>query len=232
MRSCARNSWRHTFRAGKVGLAPGFTLIELLMALAILSMMLVALFTFVFSMGEIWGRGGEQRLFAQHVSASARHVESLLRRGAIPLPGSSSQTEPFSVRSIRSPDGGNADLLSFTLPEGDRLMRWPGPPLPDVTCSLAVIPGKGLVLYWQSSLEQNRETEAPRVAVISPFVTKLEYLGYSEDSGNWRTDQRLQKGTDGHWQLPDRLRLTYTHGNLVAVREISLPARAGEPPAY
>ena len=211
--------------------AAGFTLIELLMAMAILSLMLVALFTFVFSMGEIWGRGSEQRLFAQHVSASARHVESLLRRGAAPLPGGTAGTEPFAVRSIRTPDSGTVDLLSFTLPAGDRLLNWPGPALPDVTCSLGLVPNRGLVLYWQSALEINQATEPPRVATISRFVTNFEYLNYAEDTDTWRSDTRLQKGSDGKWRLPDRLRLTYTYGSLTAVREISLPALAGPLPA-
>ena len=207
----------------------GFTLIELL-AMAILSMLLVALFTFIFSMGEIWGRGGEPRLFAQHVSASARHVESLLSRGAAALPGSDSTAEPFAVHSVRGPDGSSSDLLSFTLPEGDRLMSWPAAPLPDVACSLGLIPGRGLVLYWQSALETNPAGDPPRAVTLSPFVTNLEYLSYTEDTGTWRSELRLSKGPDGNWHLPDRIRLTYTHGALSAVREITLPARAAELP--
>ena len=208
----------------------GFTLIELLMALAILSMMLVALFTFVFSMGEIWGRGSEPRLFAQHVSASARHVESLLRRGAAELPGLDPTVEPYSVHSVHGSDGATADLLSFTLPEGDRLLNWPAAPLPDVACSLGLVPGRGLVLYWQSSLELNAANDPPRMVTLSPFVTNLEYLNYTEEGGTWRTETRLQKGADGNWRLPDRIRLTYTHAGLTAVREIGLPARAAELP--
>ena len=52
-------------------------------------MLMTALLTFVFSMGAIWGRGGEKRLFEQHVNAVTRHVESLLRRAAWPRGGPS-----------------------------------------------------------------------------------------------------------------------------------------------
>ncbi len=41
----------------------GFTLLELLMAIMIGALLMVAASTFVFSMGELWGRGGEERLF-------------------------------------------------------------------------------------------------------------------------------------------------------------------------
>lgn len=210
----------------------GFTLVELLVALGVMSMMLLALFTFVFSMGEIWGRGSDQRLFEQHVNASARHVESLLRRGTAPLPGVSATDTPYSVRSVRGVDSFTADLLTFNLPEGDRLMNWPGSSLPDVVCSLGVVSGRGLMLYWQSALETNADTEPPRAATISPFVTKLEFLTYQEDTNSWRTETTMRKGTDGKWIAPDRLRLTYTSGSLNATRDIALPLRAGGVPAY
>jgi prepilin-type N-terminal cleavage/methylation domain-containing protein len=210
----------------------GFTLIELLIALGILSFMLVALFTFVFSMGEIWGRGSDQRLFQQHVNTSSRHLEELLRRGISPLVTPVAAGEPYSVHSVRGADGGSQDLLTFTLPEGDRLFSWPGDALPEVTCSLGLVTGRGLMLYWQSTLELNHETEPPRTVQVSPFVTKLEYLVYAPDSGSWRTDTRLQRGADSNWILPDRIRLTYAYGSLTEVREITLPAKAGEAPAY
>ena len=102
----------------------GFTLIEMLLAMAILSMLVTAMFTFIFSMSELWGRGGEKRLFNQHVNAVTRYVESLLRRAAWPH-GGAVQAEPFTVREVRQTTGGTANLLGFVMLEGDRLLRWP-----------------------------------------------------------------------------------------------------------
>ena len=47
----------------------GFTLLELLLAMALAATVLIGLNTFVFSMGELWGRGGDVRLFDRHVRA-------------------------------------------------------------------------------------------------------------------------------------------------------------------
>ena len=153
--------------------ARGFTLIELLLALALLTMLVTALLTFVFSMGEIWGRGGDKRLFEQHVNAVTRHVESLLRRAAWPR-GGAGLAEPFSIDEVRTA-GTRADLVGFELLDGDRLMEWPGNPLPEVRCHLALVVNRGLVLYWQSLLEEDVARKPPRAALISPLVTTLAY---------------------------------------------------------
>ena len=50
----------------------GFTLLELLMAITIGAMLMVAASTFVFSMGELWGRGTDERLFDRHVRGVSR----------------------------------------------------------------------------------------------------------------------------------------------------------------
>ena len=173
--------------------ARGFTLIELLLAMAILSMLVTALFTFVFSMGEIWGRGGEKRLFGQHVNAVTRHVESMLRRAAWPHGGAGAD-EPFTVREVPTADSGNANLLGFTLLEGDRLMRWPETDLPEVECNLGVERDHGLMLYWRSSLEKHDKNDPPRSVVISPLVTKLTYAYHDANGDTWQKDDNLHKG--------------------------------------
>lgn len=65
------------------GRRSAFTLIEILLAVALLGGLLLALNLFIFSMGEIWGQGREQRLFNEHVRAVTRHVEKLLRTAAL-----------------------------------------------------------------------------------------------------------------------------------------------------
>lgn len=211
--------------------ARGFTLIELLLALALLTMLVTALLTFVFSMGEIWGRGGDKRLFDQHVNAVTRHIESLLRHAAWPR-GGAGLTEPFAVGEVRTTAGPKAALLGFELLEGDRLFEWPENPLPEVSCHLAQERDRGLVLYWQSILEENVAEQPPRATVVSPFVTKLAYAYYDATGQSWRTEQNLRKNGTGEWLLPDRLVLSFKHGTFEATRELTLPAGGGGLPAF
>jgi prepilin-type N-terminal cleavage/methylation domain-containing protein len=210
--------------------ARGFTLIELLLALALLTMLMTALLTFVFSMGEIWGRGGEKRLFEQHVNAVSRHVESLLRRAAWPR-GGAALAEPFAVHDVRPAGGPSASLLGFDLLDGDRLLPWPGQPLPEVRCHLAQLRDRGLVIYWQSLLEQDLDTKPPRETLVSPLVTQLAYAYQDPSSGSWRTEPLLRKNNAGEWLLPDRLILTFKQGSYEAVRELTLPF-GGSPPLF
>lgn len=206
--------------------ARGFTLIELLLAMGILSMLVTALFTFVFSMGEIWGRGGEKRLFGQHVNAVTRHVESLLRRAAWPH-GGVSATEPFTVRETRMTNGTTANLLGFDMLDGDRLMLWPEESLPEVECSLGLERDRGLVLYWRSRLEKYDKNDAPRAVVISPLVTKLTYAYHDEKGDSWRKEDTLRRGSSGEWLLPDRLIIAFKQENFEEQRELTLPPGSG-----
>ncbi len=209
----------------------GFTLVELLLAMAIMAMLLVALFTFVFSMGEIWGRGGEKRLFEQHVNAVTRHLETMFRRAALPV-AATAESEPFTIREVRTATGGTADLLGFDLADGDRILVWNGPPLPDVECSLGLDPKGGLLLYWQSKLEIRRDTDPPRTVLISPFVTRIDYAYRDNDTGSWRSATTPQKSNAGHWLVPDSIKLTFAHGGATAERTLTLPVRNGALPLF
>lgn len=208
--------------------AGGFTLLELLLALALLTMLVTALLTFVFSMGEIWGRGGGKRLFEQHVNAVTRHVESLLRRSAWPRGGTAAD-EPFAVHEVRPVSGLPAPLLGFDLLDGDRLLEWPTEPLPEVRCHLAVERDRGLVLHWQSLLEQDVAEKPPRTVLVSPLVTGLAYAYQDPNTGLWRTEQSLRKNNTNEWLLPDRLVLTFKQEGFEAVREVTLPLPGGPP---
>jgi len=208
----------------------GFTLIELLLAISIMAMLLVALFTFVFSMGEIWGHGSERRLFEQHVNAVTRHLEAMFRRATLPL-GASATSEPFTIREVKTGVADN-NLLGFDLADGDRLLVWDGPPLPDVECSIGLEGDRGLMLYWQSKLEIDRATEPPRAVLISPFVTRIDYFYRDADTGNWRTGTNPQKSPEGHWQVPGSIKLTFAHAGVTAERTLTLPARNGAMPLF
>ena len=62
----------------------GFTLVEVLLAIVIAGALLVAANFFVLSMGELWGRGSEERLFDQHVRGFTRFLEAFLQQAVVP----------------------------------------------------------------------------------------------------------------------------------------------------
>ena len=95
----------------------GFTLLEILLSLALVALMLVALNTFVFSMGELWGKNTDIRLFEQHVRAVTRALDRELRAATLP-PSARANASPVAPQEIR-PGGGVTDtLLTFELPAG------------------------------------------------------------------------------------------------------------------
>lgn len=196
-----------------------FTLLEILLAIALLGTLLVSLNMFVFSMAEVWGRGRDERLFAQHARAVTVHVEDLLRSAALGPEGGG-----LEVKEVRLERGGEAVELAFTLAQGSRLISWPDSALPDVEMSLGVSDGEGLRLHWQSRLEINRDTDGPRSMIITPFVVSLAWDYYDESFRRWETLDQPKREVDGSYPLPRRLRLRFAHGNLQLERVLRVPA--------
>jgi hypothetical protein len=206
-----------------------FTLVETLLAAALMGMLLLALNFFVFSMAEIWGQGAERRLFEQHVRAVTREVENLLRAAALPP---LANDPPIFAREIRLDDGRRVTPLSFELAEGSPRLPWKDVPLPDVVCSLVWQEGKGLMLYWQSRLEEKFDEAAPRPFTLSPFGAALTYEYLEADGAFWRTYDQLQRAPSGSWNVPQRLRLKFAHGKFNAETTVVLPPPAGPLPHF
>lgn len=207
--------------------ARGFSLVEVLLALALLAVLLLSLNQFILSMGELWGRNRERRLFDQHVRAVARYVEDLLQRGSR-VPETERRLR-FATSEVAG-TGGNP-RLTFDLPAGDRILPWPARPLPDVECALDVAPDRGLLLYWQSRLELDFSHAAPRATVISPMVGKVEYEYYRPDTGTWET-RPAPTGSEKSPPLPTRLRLHFQHGRFVASETVLVPPSIAALPAF
>lgn len=210
----------------------GFSLVEILLAVALMGGLLLALNVFVFSMGEIWGRNSEQRLFDQHVRAVTRHVEKLLRLAATSPGALASAGGAVSPQEVRLESGSTESLLTFELPEGDRVLPWPEHPLPDVVCSLAAQEGKGLLLYWHSRLETRFDDDPARAMVLTAFGAGLSYEYYQPDFKAWQSQTRLQKDRDGKWLTPDRIVLRFVHGKMTAETTIALPGATGALPPF
>ena len=218
-------------RAPSSGRQRAFSLIEILLAVALLGALLLALNMFIFSMGEIWGRGREQRLFNEHARAVTRHVEKMLWAAALAPAPLSGQTAAVTVEEIRG-ESGTEPLLTFDLPEGDRILPWPEQALPDVVCSLAAVGNQGLVLYWHSRHEIDFAEQAPRSIGLSPLVTALSYDYYQENLKSWQNQPRLQRDRQDLWLAPSRLRLRFALGKLTTETIIVLPVPTSALPAF
>lgn len=208
-----------------------FSLIEILLAVALLGGLLLALNMFIFSMGEIWGAGREQRLFNEHARAVTRHVEKMLRAAALTPATLAGTSAIITVEEIRV-ESGTEPLLTFVLPEGDRVLPWPGNPLPDVVCSLAAVRNQGLVLHWHSRHELDFAEQAPRSTVLSPLVAGLTYDYYQADFKSWQSQPQLQRDRQGLWQAPARLRLRFAYGKMSTETTLLLPTPGAALPAF
>ena len=89
-----------------------FTLLEILLALSLVGLVLVSMNTFVFSMGELWGRKSDVRLFDQHVRAVTRYLEEELRTAAFP-PAAQAGASPIVPKEIRPSTGMSENLLTL-----------------------------------------------------------------------------------------------------------------------
>jgi prepilin-type N-terminal cleavage/methylation domain-containing protein len=222
---------RHGKFARSSARGQGFTLLEVLLALALVGLLLVSLNTFIFSMGELWGKRTDLRLFDQHVRAVTRFLEHELRAAALP-PAAKPNSTPIALQEIRPQNGMMEKMLTFELPAGSRLFTWPERPLPEVVCSFQARPNEGLVMLWHSRLEKNFETDAPRETVVTPLVSALSYDYYDADTNRWTTETTLKMDQQGQPMTPQRLRLKFAYSKLTRESVVTLPMVGEGLPAF
>lgn len=211
-------------KRGQVSLR-GFTLVEMLLALALLVSLLLALNMFLFSMGELWGQNRRQRLFDQHVRAVTHYLDELLARGA-------QVAEPGRELRMAAMSGLHEPALTFDLPDGDRLLPWPGKPLPDVECALSAQPGRGLVLSWHSRWETGFKDTPPRALVVSPLVQQLDYLYFDDSTRSWTATATPPRDQGDTWRVPARVRLHFKYEKYTASTVVTVPPRLAALPAF
>jgi prepilin-type N-terminal cleavage/methylation domain-containing protein len=209
----------------------GFTLLEVLLSVTLVGLMLVALNSFVFSMGELWGQRTDVRLFDQHVRAVTRFLERELRTAAFP-PAARPNSKPIAVEEVKTANGGPEKLITFDLPGGSRFFSLPGRPLPEVVCSIQAKPREGLVLLWRSRLEKNFDTDNPREAVVTPLLTGMTYDYWDENTRRWTTETQLQNDPQGQPMAPQRLRLQFAYNQLTRETVVIVPTVGQGMPAF
>ncbi len=200
-----------------------FTLIEVLMALALVGLIMVGLNTFIFSMGELWGRNTDARLFDQHVRAVTRFLEKELLRASLP-PAAAVNSTPVGVQLVTPATALQENMITYLQLTGGRILRWPGRPLPEVVCSLQVRRDQGLFMLWHSDLENRFNDDPPRETLISPYVTSIAFDYFDSDFNRWTTETTMRNGTNGNPTPPQRLRVTFAYNKLREESLITVPA--------
>ena len=196
-----------------------FTLIEVLLAIVLAGALIIAANMFLLSMGELWGRGSQERLFDQHVRGVSRFLDSLVRQ-AVP---SGDNGEVFTMDSPKGYESIANPLLSFEVDQAPGICVWPGKPLPRVVVWLNVTRDDGLVLLWKSRLEEDFGDVAPRATQISRFVTHVEYEYYDDDRKEWQEEDRPIIDSGNKPRIPGRMRLTFQRGEKTIEVSIELP---------
>jgi prepilin-type N-terminal cleavage/methylation domain-containing protein len=211
----------------------GFTLLEVLLALALAGLVLLAMNTFVFSMGELWGRNSEVHLFNQHVNAVTRFLQGEIRDAVLPSSSRANAT-PIAAEQITPKNGSTDNLITFDLVAGSRVLSWAdNRALPEVVCSLQVRRGEGLYLLWHSRLETRFSDDPPRETLLTPLVTAIAYDYYDDGTKTWTKQTIVQTDpTTGLLEAPQRLRLTFAYGKLTRETLIAIPLAAQTMPNF
>ncbi len=206
----------------------GFTLIETLLALFLASIVLVSVNVFVFSMGELWGRGGDDRLFDRHVNGVTRFLQNCVDQATAEMrPEQEENGGRLASTYLSSPPserGFGDPHITFELLESPGIFIWPERPLPFVVCYLEFSSGDGLSLLWHSRLEEGFEDDPPRKTQLSPFVEDLVYEYYDPESESWSERRDFERDTQGDEILPDRLRISFASEKRETERIITLSA--------
>ena len=211
----------------------GFTLIELLMAITIGASLMVAATFFVFSMGELWGHGTEERLFDRHVRGVSRFMDGLLR-DAVATAGTTGEAAAIWWAEPIGNDYTDEELLTFELQESPGVLVWPGEALPYVVCSFQLDRDDGLFLLWKSRLEVDFEDVSPRRTRLSPFVEEIEYIYYDTDSDppEWEREPEPMTDSQGKPMLPSRVQISFVYGEETRMVNLVLPLISTGVPLY
>lgn len=203
----------------------GFTLLEIMFAVFMGAALLVAATTFVFSLGELWGKGANVWLFQKHVRGVSRFLEQTFQTSSWKLSdGEVESVVYWSNRGGREYE--NEELLTFELEKSPGVLVWPEDPLPYVVCSLELDDEEGLYLLWRSRLEEDFGEEEPRKTLISPFVKGIKYfyIDPEDEDAEWEIEEDPVKETDGTFTLPQRIEIIFEYEGQEEKRQVSLPS--------
>ena len=108
----------------------------------------------------------------QHVNAVTRYVGQLLQDATLP-PAARTGSTPIAIQQITPQSAPSDFLITFELPQGNRLLNWPDRPLPEVfvlaRCRRGRTGRASSSSSWHSRLEARFTDDPPRELRLTPL---------------------------------------------------------------
>jgi prepilin-type N-terminal cleavage/methylation domain-containing protein len=133
---------------------------------------------------------------------------------------------PPGVAAIDNP------YISFRVDDDDPLLVWDSGPRPPATAWLYFKEGEGLSLVWQTDQQKLLDPNALQRTVLSPLVTKMEFVFYDPTTSQWSTADIPPTDSSGNTLLPTYIRLTFKINGKEEVMDVNLPAAQNNLPIY
>lgn len=128
-----------------------------------------------------------------------------------------------------------APLIHFSQLEAPPALSEVGPAgTPGVEAYLQFDDHHGLALLWYAPMlltEDQLEERDVRSTLVSPYVTKIDYIYRDEETDRWEDEDELRR--DGRdYALPEFIRLTFTHDEQEATRIVRIPPSKVDIPRF
>lgn len=133
---------------------------------------------------------------------------------------------PPGVAAIDNP------YISFRVDDDDPLLVWDSGPRPPATAWLYFKEGEGLSLVWQTDQQKTLDPDAVQRTILSPLVTKMEFVFYDPTTSQWSTADIPPTDSSGNTLLPTYIRLTFKINGKEEVMDVNLPAAQTNLPIY
>jgi len=191
----------------------GFTLLEVTLVLAVSGVLLMGAASLVFGLSQLRIAAEQAPQEDEHTANLVRFLEYAFSR-AEPLQnpgeeGGDVPDDPVVWRDLPGSSDLNEQTLAFRLPGSIPLFVDDQLYLPAVDCYLRLVEGEGLFLYWQSNEMAEEDAEDLRRSLLSPLVTKLEYLWYDQEDDVWDVSDEAEENDEGQVVLPQFIRVTF-----------------------
>ncbi|MEM9226486.1 MAG: prepilin-type N-terminal cleavage/methylation domain-containing protein [Verrucomicrobiota bacterium] len=200
-------------KIGPISRRRGFTLIEILMAIFLGGLILLAASSYLFALFNIKLKLEERPAYEEHVKGVIRFLDYAFIAAEPPEGESGEDRQGGTVTFAKYPgaDLATDESLSFRLSGELPLFVDPEEYLSTLTCYLVFNDDDGLSLIWQSDSMAEEDDDDLRRTQLSPYVTSLIYAYYDAEDESWEESEEPEQSDNGGLELPDMIKLVFTH---------------------